>query len=204
MSMPRTIDRRERHHALGRAVWRVIVRDGLDHASVRNVAAEAGLSTGSLRHSFGSHSELLGFALELVGDRIERRIVGVDRSAGPQVFVPAMIEEMLPLDDERRAECTVWIAFAVRSLTDQHLAEQRALTNRRLEQAFGSMVDHLAGAGLLGAGRDPALEAERLSALVDGLIVHGLLATTDDAGRMSRAVVRAHLADLATPPAATP
>lgn len=41
---------------LAEAVWRVILRDGVEGASVREVAAEAGLSSGSLKHYFGSQS----------------------------------------------------------------------------------------------------------------------------------------------------
>lgn len=69
---------------LAEAVWRVIRRDGLEHASVRNVAREAGLSMGSLRHYFSTQSELLIFALRLVIERIDRRLATLHPDAEPR------------------------------------------------------------------------------------------------------------------------
>jgi AcrR family transcriptional regulator len=71
--MPKLVDPDQRRSELALAVWTVIRRDGLQRASVRNVAREAGLSMGSLRHYFGSQSELLCFAMQLVGDRARCR-----------------------------------------------------------------------------------------------------------------------------------
>ncbi len=72
--MPRVVDPVARRNDLAEAVWRVIRREGLEGASVRAVAREAGLSMGSLRHYFGTQSELLIFAMRMVMDRIERRV----------------------------------------------------------------------------------------------------------------------------------
>ena len=50
--MPIVVDPEERRRDLAEAVWRVVRRDGLERASVREVAREAGVSMGSLRHYF--------------------------------------------------------------------------------------------------------------------------------------------------------
>jgi len=62
----------------------VIRRDGLEHASVRNVAREAGLSSGSLRHMFRTQAELLVFAMNQVVDRIESRLDSLDPTGDPR------------------------------------------------------------------------------------------------------------------------
>lgn len=49
-----------------RATWAVIRREGLENASVRNVAQEANLSVGSLRHYFSTQSDLLVYSMELI------------------------------------------------------------------------------------------------------------------------------------------
>jgi Uncharacterized protein conserved in bacteria len=59
--VPKVVDPAERRRELAEAVWRVIRRDGLEQASVRNVAREADLSMGSLRHYFATQSELMAF-----------------------------------------------------------------------------------------------------------------------------------------------
>src|SRR4029450_11592721 len=135
VSMPKLVDPDQRRSELAQAVWTVIRRDGLQRASVRNVAREAGLSMGSLRHYFASQSELLCFAMELVGDRARDRVGALEPAAdtrGPMELVAArprargaalepaadprrraeqLLAELVPLDDERRAESEVWLAF---------------------------------------------------------------------------------------------
>jgi AcrR family transcriptional regulator len=121
MGMPKIVDHEQRRRELGHAVWRVIRRDGVDHASVRTVAEEAGWSPGALRHYFATQSELLAFAMRLVVERIEARIAALDRATDPRQAVEQVLHELLPLDDERRAENEVWLAFTARALTDPEL-----------------------------------------------------------------------------------
>ena len=70
--MPRLIDHDARRAEIADAAWRVILREGVTGASVRTVAAEAGLSSGSLRHVFATQSALLVYAFQLVIDRAAR------------------------------------------------------------------------------------------------------------------------------------
>ncbi|GAA1487885.1 TetR family transcriptional regulator [Brachybacterium sacelli] len=58
--MPKLIDHARRREELAEAAWRVLLREGVGRASVRNVAAEAGLTVNSLRHVFSTQDELLG------------------------------------------------------------------------------------------------------------------------------------------------
>ena len=129
--MPRQLDTDARRRELGEAAWRVIRRDGLEHASVRNVAAEAGLSAGSLRHVFPSQSELLGFALELVGERVAARIAALDGSGEARAAVERVLAEIVPLDPDRRAEFEVWLAFVARARVDPALRAGRPRPTRR-------------------------------------------------------------------------
>ena len=198
--MPRIVDPVARRTELADAVWRVIQRDGLDQASVRQVASEAGLSVGSLRHYFSSQSELLVFALDLVGEQLSERISGIDQSGEPRRVVVAMIEEMLPLDTDRRAECEVWVAFAARSLVDDALATVQGDINHRLAVAFRFMIDYLADAGLLREDLDRAVEAERLYSLVDGLILHGILGHDRLSIDFMRKVVERHVEEMTSMP----
>ena len=63
--MPKLIDHSQREVEVAEAAWRVLRRDGVTSLSVRNVAAEAGLATGSLRRAFPTQDALLAFSLEL-------------------------------------------------------------------------------------------------------------------------------------------
>lgn len=173
--MPKIVDHEQRRRELGLAVWRVIRRDGVDRASVRAVAEEAGWSPGALRHYFASQNELLAFAMRLVVERIEGRIAALPRPADPRAAVEQVLHELLPLDDERRAENEVWLAFTARALIAPELRAQHDEVHDALHQACVSSLATLAGAGRARSDAAAALQAERLHALVDGLAVHTAL-----------------------------
>ena len=121
--MPKLVDPIARRRELAQAVWRVVRRDGLERASVREVAREADVSTGSLRHYFGSQSELMVFAMRLVIEHIEERLAALEIPADPLPAARAVFAELLPLDEERQAENEVWLAFTARSLVEPELRE---------------------------------------------------------------------------------
>jgi AcrR family transcriptional regulator len=199
--VPKIVDHEQRRQELGHAVWRVIRRDGVDQASVRTVAKEAGWSPGALRHYFGSQSELLAFAMRLVVERVEDRVGALDTAGDPREAVEQVLRELLPLDDERRAENEVWLAFTARALIDPGLRTQHDEVHDALHQASERALETLA------ADADPAtaLEVERLHALIDGLAVHTALRPDLMPPERIVAVLRLHLDRLApaySPPVA--
>ena len=190
--MPKVVDHEQRRRELGLAVWRVIRRDGVERASVRTVAGEAGWSPGALRHYFATQSELLAFAMRLVVERIAGRIAALDRATDPRQAVEQVLHELLPLDDERRAENEVWLAFTARALIDSELRAQHNEVHDALHQACASALETLAAAGR--ADADPtALQVERLHALTDGLAVHTALRPELMPPKQIVAVMRLHL-----------
>lgn len=175
------------------AVWRVVRRDGLSAASVRNVAQEAGLSMGSLRHYFASQSDLLSFTLRAVIERIEARIAALPPEPDPRRRAERVLLELLPLDPERAAENEVWLAFTARAQVDPEL---RAVHDQGYDVLRGGcrrLVEGLAGEV---TGLDVELETDRLHALLDGLAVH--IAMRPDALTPDRAklIVARHLDEL--------
>ena len=47
------------------ALWRITRRQGWDAISLRNVAAEAGVSMGMVQHYFTTKDQMLRFAVEI-------------------------------------------------------------------------------------------------------------------------------------------
>jgi AcrR family transcriptional regulator len=193
--MPKIVDHDERRRELAHAVWRVVQRDGVDRASIRRVAEEAGWSAGALRHYFATQSDLLAFAMRSVVERIEERLVALERPADPRESVEKVLHEVLPLDDDRRVENEVWLAFTARALVDRALRAQYAELHDALHQACRSVVEELTGTT---RGSRPAkLETERLHALIDGLAVDSALRPDIMTPKHIAAVLRSHLDDVA-------
>lgn len=196
--MPKLIDHDERRRQLAEATWRVIIRDGVAAASVRTVAAEAGVSAGSLRHLFGSHADLLVFALQMVIDRAVARVASLPPQPNAVLEVEAVAAELLPLDRERRAEMEVYLALFTAANTNPALRNTRDLAREQMQDACRWMIGRLAEGAALDAGADRELETLRLYALIDGLAAH---LTYDAAGAdptWARRVLRRHVGSLAT------
>ena len=190
--MPKSVDHDQRRRELAEAVWRVIRRTGVDGASVRAAAHEAGWSAGALRHYFRTQSELLDFAIDLAAERISQRVGALELADDPRGAVEQLLSELLPLDDERRAENEVWLAFTARALIDPELRARHAEIDAALRAAALRAVEMLG----LPAGRERALEAERLHALLDGLALHAAMRPKRMPPRRIIAVLRRHLDQL--------
>ncbi|MEV6983686.1 TetR/AcrR family transcriptional regulator [Sphaerisporangium sp. NPDC051017] len=193
--MPRVVDPVERRREIADAVLRVVRRDGLEHASVRNVAREAGLSMGSLRHYFATQSELMVFAFRSVIERIEDRLARLEPEPDPRRRAERTLLELLPLDDERRAENEVWLAFTARAAYDPALRPLRDGGYEALRAGCHTMIMDLSDAGL--APADVPAQTERLHALLDGLAVHAAVRPDLHTAESLTASVARHLDGLA-------
>ncbi|MGW3072060.1 TetR/AcrR family transcriptional regulator [Kitasatospora sp. NPDC001132] len=205
--MPKIVDPAERRQAVADAVLRVAAREGLEHASLRNVAEEAGLAVGSVRHYFAGSSELMVFAMGELAHRIETRIrvhaaalldpaaAGTDR----RERTVRLLAETLPLDAARREESALWLSFVTAARTRPGLRPRAAELHSGLDELVRRVLAESARAGGLAPGLDLELETRRLSALLDGLalqaVQHPDLVGPDDL----RAVLRRHLDTLAAP-----
>ncbi|GAB3622520.1 TetR/AcrR family transcriptional regulator [Mariniluteicoccus endophyticus] len=123
--MPKIVDHEARREELAGAVWRLVGRAGITGASVRAVAAESGWSMGAVRHYFSTQDELLGFAIEVMTRRIQERITALyteePTARGDASRAAATLEQMLPMDADRRVEVLVWLAYMARARSDDAL-----------------------------------------------------------------------------------
>ena len=105
--MPKVVDHEERRRELAHAVWRVIRRQGVDRASVRTVALEAGWSPGALHQACTSSIQTLaaagnddaGQARALEAERLHALIDGlaVHTALRPDLMKPEQIVAVLRL-----------------------------------------------------------------------------------------------------------
>jgi AcrR family transcriptional regulator len=191
------IDTQSRRRELGEALWRVVVREGIEAASVRKVAAEAGVSKGSLRHVFPSQSELLTFAMQLIIDEVRRRVAAVDPSGDARDMVEHRLQSLLVLDPETRAVFDVWLAFAARARVDASLQPLRDQTHAQVRALCRQSLETLRAHGKTRPGLDVGRETERLHALIDGLAMHATLDPEITTPARQVEILRRHLDTLA-------
>ncbi|MGY0233708.1 TetR/AcrR family transcriptional regulator [Longispora urticae] len=200
--MPKIVDPGARRLAVTDAVFRVIRRDGLEGATLRAIADEAGLAIGSVRHYFTGHTELTLFALDEFTDRVTARILAhVERLNDPargtapvrRRDVEDLLGEFLPLDDARRDEIVVWLAFVTAARTRPELHPRALTLYEGMRTIVGRVLARADAAGRLVGGLDPALETERLCAVLDGLAVNAVLHPDRLPPDTQRAVLGRHL-----------
>ena len=160
--MPKIVDHDERRLELVDATWRIIARQGLEGATMREIAMEAGFANGALKPYFPTKDTLLEFAFSHVFNRTNQRITQVTASKSGLEALRAFCLEVLPLDEERVNEARIVIPFWQRAVNDPQKAaihqrsmdEWLAAIRRFLREARDSgnvtaAVDDSALAGLL-------------------------------------------------------
>ncbi len=204
--MPKFVDAGQRRQEVVDAVFRIIATDGLEGASLREVADEARLAVGSVRHYFTSSDALLTYSFSVVIDRIVGRLStaegqlagltpGTEEHRGA---VLTLLGEFLPLDEERAIDACVWMAFKNAARTRPYLIPEADRSHRSVAAIVGGLVAAVAGSA--GGGYDQqrlVTEAERLLATLDGLTMHALLQPEWMTAQMCADVLELHLADLA-------
>jgi len=164
--VPRVADEQERREQLVDAAFRVIAREGLSGTSMRAVAKEAGCTIGLINHWFSSRDDLV----EATFDRaIEREL---DRAAAiatdPSSYVDAA-SQFLPVDERRRDEAKIWIAFYAMVLSGEDHEDRRTARCHAVRKA---MVGRLRDFRPLPACHEIV---DRIFVLVDGIAINALL-----------------------------
>ena len=195
--MPKLIDHDTRRHEIAHAVWRIVLRDGVSAVSIRDVAAEAGLAVGSVRHVFDTKAELLEYSMALVHERTRERVAKHFSNKDPRKCAEAVLAELIPLDDQRRMDMAVNMAVVAESPSHPALRRVALDAQQAVADACAAVLTRLDNEKLIRPDADLGYETQRLHALVDGLALHALTADRKDLRpKAILAVLRKHLAEL--------
>jgi AcrR family transcriptional regulator len=174
--VPRVVDHEERRREIGEAVWRAVARQGIEAATVRGIASEAGFSTGVLSHYFEGKDEMLVHALHVSIERAAGRAEARATGAGGIQALRAVLVEAMPLDEERREEFGVWLQFWGRTASSEALAAELSHWYALWRGVLQALIEEGQRTGAARADLDAGGEAAALVAFVDGI---GIQATMD-------------------------
>ncbi|GIJ46453.1 transcriptional regulator [Virgisporangium aliadipatigenens] len=185
--MPKKVDHEQRRQEIAAAVWRIAAERGLPAATLREVAATAGVSMRLVQYYFGTTARMRRYALDLItaraAERMRARLAAIDPT--PEAIVRACLLELLPSDDDSRLMTRVHAAYHAAALHDPDLAPDGDDPGGLLERALATQLAH---------AEHPTLEARGLAAMMAGLTPAVLLGryTVEEA----TAVVEHHLTRL--------
>ncbi|MBP2473968.1 AcrR family transcriptional regulator [Crossiella equi] len=173
--MPKQVDHEERRQHIAGALWRIVSRHGMEAVSLRDVAAEAGVSMGSVQHYFRSKDRMLEFALEFssqkVGERVRARLARewADGEPAPWVVLRATLLETLPLDEQARTGRLVANAYFMRAVHEPAMRSIYLEGQPKLFAFFADMIRKGRELGVTAPGTDPDREAVLLWGMTDSL-----------------------------------
>ncbi|GIP18332.1 HTH-type transcriptional regulator PksA [Paenibacillus montaniterrae] len=197
--MPKIVDHEQKRRLIAESAWHIIETKGIEHASIRAVAAAAKLSPGALRHYFSTQDELLLFIVDYYLTRAAQNAEGLEISHIPLKAAKEVLLELLPMNSEKRTAISVWWVFAIRSLTSSALqAKMNELTDG-LHHLTKTVLGLLADAELLLPSIDIELEKLRLAAVVEGLNILALLRPEQYTPETIERIISSHLRELCRP-----
>jgi AcrR family transcriptional regulator len=173
--VPKIVDHAQRRRELVQATWAVVAAEGIEAATVRRIAEEAGCTTGRITHYFADKEEVLVAALRRVHRAAGERMLAAVKQRSGLAALRAVLAEALPLDEERVLEWRVWLAFWGSAATSTSLQAEQ---HERYREWRGLLTRVLAAAqqvGQLSASIDLGRLVDQIVALVDGLGLQGVL-----------------------------
>jgi AcrR family transcriptional regulator len=176
--VPKKVDHRERRALIVDALMKVAARGGLEAVSLRHVAAEAGVTTGMVQHYFATKDEMMRFALGGIVERTTARIEAA-MAAAPQPMTPAatvrtLLITLLPLDEERRADGTVGLAFLAYSAVEPTAADLLRDGTAQMAAFMADQIELARRDGLVPDDLDATGAGAGLVALMEGLSIYVL------------------------------
>ncbi len=188
--MPLIVDREARRREVAHIATRLIAVNGLEGASVREIARAAGCSTAVVSHYFHDKRELMLFVYrEAMRETIERARRRRDRGGD----LAYCLDAILPLDRRRRDNWKLWFAFWGMAIADPlFMAEQRQ-RGREARALFAELICTTPGTD---AASEEVREfaARRLLVAVSGLATQATYDPEDWPAARQRALIASEIA----------
>jgi AcrR family transcriptional regulator len=173
--VPKVVDHAQRRRELVDATWAVVAAEGIEAATVRRIAEQAGCTTGRITHYFADKEEVLVAALRRVHRAAgERMLAAIGQRSGLE-GLRAVLAEALPLDEERILEWRVWLAFWGSAATSTSLQAEQHQRYREWRGLLKRVLTAAQRDGQLSASIDLDRLVDQIVALVDGFGLQGVL-----------------------------
>ena len=157
---------------IAEATCKTIVERGLNGIKLRNIAAQLGVTTGSLQHYYETKEDLLQHAKELLVDRkLSRCQSAVEDKAGVD-RLRAMCETLLPTDQEGIDMWQIVVAYAGQAIGDEEAMQIQVTRYSRAVDMLAAEIKKLQMSGDIDAEVNPKMEAFSLLSFIEGMANH--------------------------------
>lgn len=190
--MARHADHTERRKLFAKAALSVISREGLEGLTMREVAKEAGFTTGALTHYFQSKDEVLIAASEAGADIVRPEMEEAATAESAREALRDLLFTILPTSTAMKAQWRFWLALWERAAHSVQV--QRVMRERYFEYTnrVASLIRRAQEQSEVGRDIDADRLAREIIALVDGIGVQVMIGS----GKFTSAVQRQYVDSL--------
>lgn len=147
------------------AVQKILINQGIEDVTIRNVATTAGVSIGAVQHHHRTKDELLLAAMDKVSEDVVARVTAAfSAEAPPRDNLDAVCRILGGVDDASRSASVIWLAYASKAATSEAVARSHRESWWVMEHALTGLLQEV----------DPGLgpdDAAMLMAVLDGVAI---------------------------------
>jgi len=174
--MPKLVDHEKRKLEIAQATWVAIKARGIENLTLRDIAIEAGFTTGVFSHYFKDKNSVLRYSFIIAYRNAYDRIIKANEDI-PDGFmrIRNALVEILP--DARRPESIAFVSlcFGIRNSKDPLLAKEYKIKMAELRESLNSYILDVLNKDEIHIQKTPGELIDLFSALLDGLCIQALL-----------------------------
>jgi AcrR family transcriptional regulator len=173
--MPKIVDHDLQRETFAEAAVRLIARNGIEGVTMRAVAAESGLSYGSLFHYFDSKEQLLMHAVRTtIAKQTQRFNEYSIQYAGLEALQHLLCDDAVSSETSRDS-WLVWMAFQYQATLRESFGELNAELVAGWRERIRELLEDAIKAGEVDEAVDAGLESSALWAYSSGIGQLGVL-----------------------------
>jgi len=191
--MPKIVDHDVQRVKFAEAAMSLIAQHGLEGVTMRAVAAEAGLSYGSLFHYFESKDELLMHAVRHSTTLQSKRIKGfTSKYSGLKALEHLLCDDAM-ITESTRDDWLVWLTFLYKAALHESFATAYAEMIDGWQARIARLLEDAKQAGEIRQDLDVEFEATAIWAYSAGVGQLGLLHPNQLPVRVQKQLISAYL-----------
>jgi AcrR family transcriptional regulator len=169
--MPKIVDKKKKSQEIGNAALSVFRKRGYHQTTMADIAQAASVGKGTLYEYFKDKADILRYMFDDYFNAFKDGAVRIlAKTTAPGEQLVCLLEFALDHVAEWKDHCSVYVDYFGVAKMD----EKGPLSLDSFYQEFRDILKLLIKAGQIRKEFDPAVSAELLLALFDGIVLHGI------------------------------
>lgn len=174
--MPKIVDHDQRREFIAGVCSEIIAEQGLEQATIREIAARTGFSKGIIEHYFDDKDHVIDMALAWVNARYERRERRATAGKAGLDALHARLCCVMPLTRAATQEWKIRLRFWSLAAIDTQLQTAQSERLKATRQRFERDIEEAVASNEVAASVDVTATANLLAHFVSGVSCHALIA----------------------------